>query len=253
MLGIDCIDRPLPIRPTVHYSMGGIPTNIDCQVIGIDSQPIAGFFAAGECACLSVHGANRLGANSLLECVVFGRRSGEKVATYVSDRPMPQFDLARYQTEAEIKVKHLCDRHGNTRIAALRQALQDLTTEHCGIFRDRASLTEGLEKLQELKHCYANDLYLDDRGAIFNMELTAAMELESLLTVGEIIMTSALSRQESRGAHSRSDFPDRDDERYLQHSLGYLAGDMVKTALRPVNLSLQAIDRDRFTPQERKY
>ncbi|MEE3716254.1 succinate dehydrogenase/fumarate reductase flavoprotein subunit [Tumidithrix elongata RA019] len=253
MLGIDCIDRPLPIRPTVHYSMGGIPTNIDCQVIGVDSQPIAGFFASGECACLSVHGANRLGANSLLECVVFGKRSGEKVAEYASDRPMPKFDPTIYQREAESKNKKLLTHQGNTRIAELRQALQDLTTEHCGIFRDRTSLTEGLEKLQGLKHRYAEDLHLDDRGEVFNMELTAALELGSLLTVGEIIMTSALSRQESRGAHSRSDYPNRDDSNYLQHSLGYLDGNTVKTAFRPVNLSLQAVDRDRFTPQERKY
>jgi succinate dehydrogenase / fumarate reductase, flavoprotein subunit len=253
MLGIDCVDHPLPIRPTVHYSMGGIPTNIDCQVIGLDSQPIAGFFASGECACLSVHGANRLGANSLLECVVFGKRSGEKVAAYVSDRPMPKFDPAIYHAEAESKTKYLLSRQGNSRIAEIRQSLQDLTTEHCGIYRDRTSLTEGLEKLEALKHRYTHDLYLDDRGAVFNMELTAAIELGSLITVGEIIMTSALSRQESRGAHSRSDFPDRDDHNFLQHSLGYLAGGMVKTALRPVNLSLQAVDRDRFTPQERKY
>lgn len=253
MLGIDCIDAPLPVRPTAHYSMGGIPTDINCQVIGVDSQPIAGFFAAGECACLSVHGANRLGANSLLECVVFGQRSGEKIAEYVSDRPMPKLNAEHYQAAAEAKISSLLNQHGSSRLYDLRTQLQDVMTEHCGIFRDEASLTEGLAKIQQVKHLYYNDLHIDDRSTVFNMELTASLELRSLITVGEIIMASALQRQESRGAHSRSDYPVRNDQAYLCHSLGYLSNDQIQTSTRPVDLSLQSVDRDRFTPQERKY
>jgi succinate dehydrogenase / fumarate reductase, flavoprotein subunit len=253
MLGIDCIDHPLPVRPTVHYSMGGIPTNIDCQVIGLDSLPIPGFFAAGECACVSVHGANRLGANSLLECVVFGKRAGEKMAEYVRDRSMPELNPDLYKSNAESQIKSLLNSNGSSRIFHLRQQLQDLMTEHCSIFRDEKSLGEGLEQIQILKHRYHTDLHIDDRSIFFNMELTAALEFRSLLTVGEIIMTSALQRRESRGAHSRSDYPKRNDELYLQHTLGYLQDNEIKTSARPVDLSLKSVDRDRFTPQERKY
>jgi succinate dehydrogenase / fumarate reductase, flavoprotein subunit len=253
LLGIDCVDRPLPVRPTVHYSMGGIPTNIDCQVINIDSQPVPGFFAAGECACVSVHGANRLGANSLLECVVFGKRAGEKIAAYVGDRPMPKLDESAYQAAAVAKIGSLLNQKGTYRLYDLRTDLQDVMTEHCGIFRDRDSLTQGLAEIQRIAECYEHDLHVDDRSTTFNMDLIATLELRSLIAVGEIIMKSALQRQESRGAHSRSDYPQRHDEEWLCHSLGYLEQGTVQTHTRPVDLSLQALDRDRFTPQERKY
>jgi succinate dehydrogenase / fumarate reductase, flavoprotein subunit len=253
MLGIDCIDRPLPVRPTVHYSMGGIPTNTDCQVINAQSQPVTGFFAAGECACVSVHGANRLGANSLLECVVFGKRSGEKVAEYVQNRALPSLDEEKYKSQAQQKIKDLINSQGKTRLFELRTELQDLMTDHCSIFRDRSSLASGLAKMQILKQRYQQDLHLDDRGSIYNMELVNALELRSLLIVGEIILASALAREESRGAHSRSDFPERNDAKYLKHSLGFLDSDRVETGFRIVDLSLIEMDRDRFTPQSRIY
>ena len=253
LAGVDCIDHPLPVRPTAHYSMGGIPTNIDCQVIDTNSKAIAGFFAAGECACVSVHGANRLGANSLLECVVFGKRAGEKLGAYISDRTMPKLDPRPYIAAAESKLKTVLSNQGKLRIADIRQQLQDTMTEHCGIFRDDQRLKDGLQKLQTIRDRYEHDLLVDDRGSVFNMELMQAIELQSLFTVGEIIMTSALSRQESRGAHSREDFPTRDDANYLKHTLGYLENGVVRTSDRPVDMSLQLIDSDRFTPQERKY
>ncbi|MBD2188632.1 succinate dehydrogenase/fumarate reductase flavoprotein subunit [Pseudanabaena mucicola] len=253
LAGVDCIDHPLPVRPTAHYSMGGIPTNIDCQVIGTDSKPIAGFFAAGECACVSVHGANRLGANSLLECVVFGKRAGEKLGDYVCDRNLPKLVSRSYLIEAEAKLKSILAKQGKSRIADIRQQLQDTMTEHCGIFRDDQRLRDGLQKLQTIRDRYNHDLLVDDHSDVFNMELMQAIELKSLLTVGEIIMSSALSRQESRGAHSREDYPQRNDVSYLKHTLGYLENNQVKTSDRPVDMSLQAIDCDRFTPQERKY
>jgi len=253
LLGIDCVDSPLPVRPTVHYSMGGIPTNIDCQVIDGNSQAIAGFFAAGECACVSVHGANRLGANSLLECVVFGKRSGEKIGEYVQSRAFPKLNSDLYRSKAEFKLKSILNQNGTTSIYNLRTELQNIMTEHCGIYRDRESLTTGLDKLQSLKSKYQDDLKVGDRSSIFNMELTAALELKSLITVGEIIMASALARQESRGAHSRSDFPNRDDRNFLKHSLGYMQNQEIITSDRPVDMSLINVDSDRFTPQERKY
>ena len=253
LAGVDCIDYPLPVRPTAHYSMGGIPTNIDCQVIGLDGKAIAGFFAAGECACLSVHGANRLGANSLLECVVFGKRAGEKIGAYASDHPMPKLVSRPYLINSDTKLKKLLAKQGKSRIAKIRQQLQDTMTEHCGIFRDDQGLKAGLQKLQTIRDIYEHDLLIDDQGSVFNSSMMQAIELKNLFTVGEIIMSSALSRQESRGAHSREDYPQRDDANYLKHTLGYLENNIVKISDRPVDMSLQASDRDRFTPQERKY
>jgi succinate dehydrogenase / fumarate reductase flavoprotein subunit len=253
LAGVDCIDYPLPVRPTAHYSMGGIPTNIDCQVIGLDGKEIAGFFAAGECACLSVHGANRLGANSLLECVVFGKRAGEKIGAYACDCAMPKLVSRPYLINADVKLKKLLAKQGKSRIANIRQQLQDIMTEHCGIFRDDHGLKEGLHKLQTIQDIYEHDLLIDDQGSVFNSSMMQAIELKNLFTVGEIIMSSALSRQESRGAHYREDFPQRDDANYLKHTLGYLENNIVKTGDRPVDMSLQAIGSDLFTPQERKY
>ncbi|MDX1976219.1 MAG: succinate dehydrogenase/fumarate reductase flavoprotein subunit [Pseudanabaenaceae cyanobacterium bins.68] len=254
MLGIDCIDQPLPVRPTVHYSMGGIPTNTDCQVLDPHSQPVPGFFAAGECACVSVHGANRLGANSLLECVVFGKRAGEKIAEYVQGRDFPPLDPVFYLERSRHQIQTLLHTQGKTRLFELRTTLQDLMTEHCSIFRDRTSLEQGIAKIQVLKQRYHQDLHLDDRGQIFNQELINALELRSLITVGEIILTSALNRQESRGAHYRTDYPERNDPQYLQHSLGLLTSTaQVATSFRPVDLSLVDQDPGRFTPQARVY
>ena len=150
-----------------------------------------------------MHGANRLGANSLLECVVFGKRAGEKLGAYVSDRTMPKLDPIQYLADAEAKLKGMLSKQGNSRIADIRKQLQDTMTEHCGIFRDDQRLRDGLAKLQTIRDRYDHDLLVDDRSSVFNMELMQAIELKSLLTVGEIIMSSALSRQESRGAHSR--------------------------------------------------
>ncbi len=172
---------------------------------------------------------------------------------YVSDRPMPKLDPSPYIAAATAKIKHILAKNGNSRIAEIRQQLQDIMTEHCGIFRDDQRLKNGLEKLQAIRDRYENDLLIDDRGAVFNMELMQAIELGNLFTVGEIIMSSARSRQESRGAHSREDYPYRDDAKYLKHTLGYRHDGTVKTSDRPVDMSLKAIDSDRFTPQERKY
>ncbi|WP_218079652.1 succinate dehydrogenase/fumarate reductase flavoprotein subunit [Anthocerotibacter panamensis] len=254
LLGIDCIDQPLPVRPTVHYSMGGIPTTLDGQVMDYNSTPVPGFFAAGECACLSVHGANRLGSNSLLECVVFGKRVGEKIAQYAEGCALPQLDPTPYLQEVEERVQALVKQQGKSRVHEIRSAFQDLMTAHCGIYRDEMTLKEGLEQMQTLKERYQNDLHLDDRTPFYNMELTSALELRSLLTVGEVIMASALSRRESRGAHTRNDYETRDDQNFLRHTLGFLNPEgTVTTATRPVDLSLMALDPERFTPQERKY
>ncbi|NJK35558.1 MAG: succinate dehydrogenase/fumarate reductase flavoprotein subunit [Oscillatoriales cyanobacterium SM2_2_1] len=252
-LGIDCIEAPLPVRPTVHYSMGGIPTNTDTQVLDATLNPVPGLFAAGECACVSVHGANRLGANSLLECVVYGRRAGEIIAARLGDRQMPKLNTHTYELRAEQRLQNLLRSQGTRRIADLRQELQETMTQTCGIFRNARSLTQGLNRLQCLHDEYQQNLHLDDRNLTFNMELVQALELRSLLTVAMAIASSALERCESRGAHSRSDFPERDDSQYLRHTLVYVQQNLWRTASRPVNLCLQSLDRDRFSPKERVY
>jgi succinate dehydrogenase / fumarate reductase flavoprotein subunit len=245
LVGIDAVHEPIPVRPTVHYSMGGIPVNTEGQVRSSAERLIEGFFAAGEAACVSVHGANRLGSNSLLECVVYGRRTGATIAHYVQNRKLADIDEQRYLTEAQQQLQTLIDQSGEYRIAQIRQAFQDCMTEHCGVFRSDAVMKEGLAKLQTIKQ-QAQQVYLDDKNKVWNTELIEALELQSLLTVGEVILASALNRQESRGAHSREDFPDRDDANFLKHTLAYHSAAGVEIQEMPVVISL-------FEPQERKY
>ncbi|RMD68334.1 MAG: succinate dehydrogenase/fumarate reductase flavoprotein subunit, partial [Cyanobacteria bacterium J149] len=218
LVGVDAVTQPMPVRPTAHYCMGGIPVNTDGRVRLNGEELTEGFFAAGECACVSVHGANRLGSNSLLECVVYGRRVGRAIASYVSNRNLPDIDEKKYLTKAEKRIKDLLNQEGNIRINSLRKEFQDCMTEHCGVFRTEEVMGEGLSCIQELKAKYSQ-IYLDDKGHYWNQELIEALELQNIMVVGEIILTSAFHRQESRGAHSREDFPTRNDQQYLQHTL----------------------------------
>lgn len=245
LLGIDAAVEPMPVRPTVHYSMGGIPTNIDGQVLsGIDSF-VDGLFAAGEAACVSVHGANRLGSNSLLECVVYGKRTGAAIAQFVQNRKLPTIDEQRYLKEAQGQLQGLLDQSGDYRIGKLRQEFQDAMTAHCGVFRTDNVMQEGLSQIQELQNRYQR-IYLDDKGKCWNTELIEALELKNIMIVGNMILTSALNRQESRGAHSREDYPQRNDESFLKHTLAYYSPAGIDLAYRPVKITL-------FEPQERKY
>jgi succinate dehydrogenase / fumarate reductase flavoprotein subunit len=168
---------------------------------------------------------------------------------------MPTLEERPYVQEAEKLIKSLLNKKGTSRIHDIRTALQDAMTEHCGIYRDMQSIQQGLQEVQKLKERYEKDLNLDDRGTIFNMELMAALELRSLFTVGEMILASALQRRESRGAHYRSDYQQRDDAQFLKHSLVYLSQDKtgIETNTCAVDLSLQTVDPERFIPQERKY
>ena len=246
LVGIDAVHQPIPVRPTVHYSMGGIPTNVDGQVRSSPEGLVEGFFAAGETACVSVHGANRLGSNSLLECVVYGKRTGASIARYVQSRKLPDLDEQRYVKEAEQQLQALLDKPGQYRIAEIRQAFQDCMTDYCGVFRTATLMQEGLEKLRGIKQ-QAEQIYLDDKEKLWNSELVEALELQSLLTVGEMILSSALNRQESRGAHCREDFIDRDDSNFLKHTLAYYS------PAAGVELRYMPVTITRFEPQERKY
>jgi len=245
LVGIDAVHQPIPVRPTVHYSMGGIPVNTDGQVRSGPDSLIDGLFAAGECACVSVHGANRLGSNSLLECVVFGRRTGAYTAQFVQDRKLPIVDEQRYLTEAQQQIQALLKQPGQYRIAQVRDAFQDCMTKYCGVFRTEELMLEGLQQLEQLQQQY-QQIYLDDKDTCWNTELIEALELRSLMVVGQLILTSALNRQESCGAYFREDYSERDDANFLKHTMAYYSPAGIDLQYRSVTITL-------FEPQERKY
>jgi succinate dehydrogenase / fumarate reductase, flavoprotein subunit len=245
LVGVDAVTQPMPVRPTIHYCMGGIPVNTDGQVRSSGEGFVDGFFAAGETACVSVHGANRLGSNSLLECVVYGRRTGAAIAQFVQKRKLPLIDEQRYITEAKEQIQTLLDQPGQYRINQIRQAFQDCMTQYCGVFRTEELMREGLLKLQELQKQYSQ-IYLDDKGNCWNTEIIEAMEMRSLMLVGRIILESAANRRESRGAHFREDYPERDDPNFLKHTIAYYSPAGIDIQYRSVAITM-------FQPQERKY
>jgi succinate dehydrogenase / fumarate reductase flavoprotein subunit len=245
LLGIDAVNEPIPVRPTVHYSMGGIPVNTDGQVRSGPDGLIEGFFAAGEAACVSVHGANRLGSNSLLECIVYGRRTGAAIARYIQDRKLPDINQQSYIRSTQEQINTLMNQSGTIRIGTLRQNFQDCMTQYCGVFRTQELMQEGFNQLKQLQQQY-EQIYLDDKGTTWNTELIEALELRSLMVVGEIILTSALNRKESRGAHCREDYTERDDTNFLKHTMAFYSPAGIDLNYLPVAIT-------RFEPKERKY
>lgn len=245
LVGVDAVTQPMPVRPTIHYCMGGIPVNTDCQVRSSATGLVEGFFSAGETSCVSVHGANRLGSNSLLECVVYGKRAGASIARYVENRKLPSIDEQRYIKEAKREIQALLDQPGKYRINKVREAFQDCMTEYCGVFRTEELMQQGLDKLQGFQQQYSQ-IYLDDKGSDWNTELIEALELRSLMVVGQLIMTSANRRKESRGAHFREDCSQRDDNNFLQHTFAYYSAAGIDIQYVSVNVGM-------FQPQERKY
>jgi succinate dehydrogenase / fumarate reductase, flavoprotein subunit len=245
-LGVDPVREPMPIQPTAHYAMGGIPTDVDGRVLADERNTvIPGLYAAGETACVSVHGANRLGTNSLLDLVVFGRRSGLHMAEFCSGAdlgPLPSEPTADVVAELE---RLLAVTRGEP-AAKLREELQDTMMDHVGVFREEAGMTQAVEKVRELKERYASVVVMD-KGRRFNTDLLEAWELRNLLDLAEVTAVSALNRQESRGAHSREDFPARDDVEWLKHTLASHAPDgSVSIAYKPVTIT-------QFQPKERVY
>ena len=245
LVGIDAVHQPIPVRPTVHYCMGGIPVNTDGQVRSGADGLVESFFSAGETACVSVHGANRLGSNSLLECVVYGRRTGAAIAQYVQNRKLPDINEQRYISEARTLIQTLLDQTGDYRIDQVRQAFQDCMTDHCGVFRTEDVMQEGLNQIHAIRQRLPQ-IRLDDKGKLWNTEIIEALELQNLMIVGDIILTGALQRQESRGAHCREDYATRDDSRFLQHTLAYYSPAGIDLRYRPVAITM-------FEPKERKY
>ena len=215
--GIDPVYEPIPVRPVVHYMMGGIDTDIN----GATSLP--GLYAAGECACVSINGANRLGSNSLTELLVFGARTGKAAARFALEVPHPDKNSLELQTADEqnrITRNFFRKGRGTERIFSLRKEMNETMETSAGIYRSGKSLKETCDKIKELKDRFVN-IDLEDKSLNFNTELTSALELEFMLDVAEAIAYSALKRTESRGSHQRSDFPERDDENFLKHSMAY--------------------------------
>jgi succinate dehydrogenase / fumarate reductase flavoprotein subunit len=244
--GVEPLKEPVPVQPTAHYAMGGIPTNINSEVVRDDKGTVVpGLFAAGECACVSVHGANRLGTNSLVELLVFGRRAGRQMARHAGtvERPRPIADAcdpARAQLEA-IRTRE--DR--GQKVAAIRSQLADVMMDNVGVYRDGKLLTEALTRVRELKGRYGA-ISISDRGSVFNTELLEANELGYLLDLAEVTVTGALARTESRGAHSREDYPERNDAKWLKHTLAYKGPQGPTLKYKPVSIT-------RFEPKPRTY
>ncbi|MCK5254038.1 MAG: FAD-dependent oxidoreductase [Thermoplasmata archaeon] len=236
--GLDPIDTPIPVQPGQHYSMGGVACDSD------GATEVAGLYAAGEAACVSVHGANRLGCNSLIDLVVFGNRAGRAVGEYARgmDWPMLPQDT---EMEAKRRLLDVLDSHGTERVPAIREEMQALMTEKCSIYRDRAGLEDALDKLESLKERY-DRLGIVNRGGVHNYELREALEMGNMLQVSETILRSALAREESRGAHYRTDHPERDDVGWLKHTLIVKAPEGLTLNYKPVTIT-------RFQPQERRY
>ncbi len=254
-LGIDPIEESIPVFPTAHYTMGGIPTNRNGEVVvpvGTGGEEvIPGLYAAGECACASVHGANRLGGNSLLDIVVFGRAAGNHIIDYLKSHPYHQTlpeesidcalaRMAHWEREPETAE--------NYSVAQLKAELKQVMEEKCGVFRTEKVLQEGVAAVKVIKDKLAKT-YISDHSLVFNTARVEALELENLIEIGLATVISALARKESRGAHSRIDYNKRDDERWMKHSLYYMQDN--KLSYKPVRT--KALTVDTFPPKERVY
>ncbi|CAN5824108.1 succinate dehydrogenase flavoprotein subunit [soil metagenome] len=245
-LGVDPVKQPIPIQPTAHYAMGGIPTDINGQVFMDEKGTLVpGCYAAGEAACVSVHGANRLGTNSLLDLVVFGKRAGLAMAEYCATADMPELPAdPTGPTTAEFE--RLLAQTSGEPAAKIREEMQNTMMDFVGVFREQAGIQKAVDKVRELQDRYRT-LLIMDKGRRYNLDLLEAWELGSLLELAEVTAESALARTESRGAHSREDFPDRDDANWLKHTFAYRReGGRIELRYKPVTIT-------RFQPKERVY
>jgi fumarate reductase flavoprotein subunit len=240
-VGIDPVYEPIPVRPVTHYMMGGISTDIHGRT------SLDGLYAAGEVACVSINGANRLGSNSLTELLVFGARAGRAAARYALERPvLPSNPLAQLASDERRRLdQRFLGAGGRERIADIREEMQKAMENGVGIYRDRGTMEETCKTLRGLRERFAH-IGLADRDAVFNTELIAALELDCMLDVAEAVARSALAREESRGSHTRTDFPKRDDARFLQHSLATHTPEGPRITYAPVTIT-------RWPPEERKY
>ncbi|MFW0791027.1 succinate dehydrogenase flavoprotein subunit [Gordonia sp. CPCC 205333] len=247
-LGVDPVTEYVPVYPTCHYVMGGIPTNIEGQVLSDNDTVVHGLYAAGECACVSVHGANRLGTNSLLDINVFGRRAGIAAADYANSvgfTELPEAPTAMVDDWLE----SVLSEHGNERVADIRTTLQRVMDDNASVFRTEETLTTALTEVRALKERYAH-IRVHDKGKRFNSDLLEAIELGFLLEMAEVTVVGALNRKESRGGHAREDYPTRDDANFMKHTMAYKRGDGL---LADIELDYKPVIQTRYEPMERKY
>jgi len=244
-LGVDPVSEPMPVQPTAHYAMGGIPTDKYGQVV-VDARntPLPGLFAAGEVACVSVHGANRLGTNSLLDLIVFGKHAGLRAAAYAKDANLPALpddalDLTRQQLDA------LRNNKGGERLMDIATEMKTVMFDKVGVFRTEEGMAEALEKVRELQERFKN-VRVEDQGQIFNTDLLNTWEVGNLLDLAEVTAACALNRKESRGAHAREDYPKRDDKKWLKHTLSWRKDGEIKIDYKPVVIT-------DYQPKERVY
>jgi succinate dehydrogenase / fumarate reductase flavoprotein subunit len=245
-LGVDPVTQPMPVQPTAHYAMGGLPTDVWARVLIDEKNAVMpGFYAAGEVACVSVHGANRLGTNSLLDINVFGKRAGMDMVRYCQENdllPLPKQpeDFAREQLET------LRNRpNGSERAADIRRDMEDAMMNYVGVFREEAGMKKAIGIIKGLQERYQH-ISIDDKGKKFNTEVLEAWELGALLDVAEVTAVAALNRTESRGGHYREDCPERDDDTWLKHSLAWSRDGQIELSYKPVTIT-------KYEPKERVY
>jgi succinate dehydrogenase / fumarate reductase flavoprotein subunit len=243
--GIDPIKEPVPIQPTAHYAMGGIPTDNDGRVLADETgRAIEGLYAAGEVACVSVHGANRLGTNSLVDLVVFGRRGGKHMAEYCKQAAFRPINKDSAAKDGAAQLDRVRNSNGDERPSTIRKEMQAMMDDNVGVYRTGSGLEEALDKIHELQARYKR-IRVEDKGYKWNTDLMEAWELGALLDLAEVTTFAALARTESRGSHYREDYPQRDDANFLKHSLVWKNGSLT-VKYKPVRIT-------RIPPQERKY
>ncbi|GAB3373444.1 succinate dehydrogenase flavoprotein subunit [Amycolatopsis echigonensis] len=247
-LGVDPVKEPVPVFPTCHYVMGGIPTNVHGEALRDNEHVIPGLYAAGEVACVSVHGSNRLGTNSLLDINVFGRRAGIAAAEYALAHD--HVELPENPTAlVEDQLKLLLSEHGDERVADIRKEMQQTMDSHASVYRTEDTLKQALTDIQALKERYQR-ITVADKGKRYNTDLLEAVELGFLLELAEVLVVGAIARKESRGGHAREDYPNRDDTNFMRHTMAYKQGEGLSADIR---LDYKPVTFTRYEPMERKY
>jgi succinate dehydrogenase / fumarate reductase, flavoprotein subunit len=252
-LGIEPYDDPIPIQPTAHYAMGGVPTTVDAEVLADNTTIVPGLYAAGEVACVSVHGANRLGTNSLLDINVFGRRAGIAAAGYATATAR-HVDLPEHPAAfVDEMLTRLREGPGSENAAAIRRELQQSMDDNASVYRTEATLKQAMTDIAGLKARY-QFVGISDRGRRYNTELLEAVELGFLLDLAEVLVAGALARNESRGGHSREDYPHRDDVNFMRHTMAYRSGPLAAASPEAeLRLDYKPVVTTRYQPMERKY
>ena len=246
MIGVNPAKDLLPVRPVAHFTMGGINTDVDGRALWPGGKPVAGLWAAGECGCVSVHGSNRLGSNSLSQCVIWGKMTGNDAARLAMSSQQPsKAEVSSMLEKEEGRILSLLKSKGRENPYELRKELRRTMDEHAGAYRDAKSMLIAKKKIAELKKRFAN-IGLGDRSLVYNTNLRDTLEIGNMLRLAGVVVDCAINRKESRGAHARREYPKRDDKKWLKHTVAYLHGDGVKITYSPVTIT-------RWKPEERKY